>query len=374
MNKKILASFFLMMMLTGCKASEEKQTVSETEASVSETQVKMTEAETETETVTEAPEPISPLHCGKKQSGYNNEKVSVTAEIKGIASSLYYPDIVAEMGENPEMFVIETEVKAKNLTYEDISFDCSQLSLVSEEGNLYLFDTECAEGENMPSGDSIKMTMRYLCTLTQADSVEGFLFNGETMETAEKFLPESFGEVIEIQSADDVRDYLYRQFVIHRYEDHYLMRASAPAAIEAHVIGRTGENDEYIAVKYMVYNRSDYALLLKPAAFEFDYLTDADMNSNEEIIQMKEAEAVCVSTDEELIYQPEEADIKIKGMKKMYEMPDFMCMNPEGETAFTVIYKADPKIVKWALRYDMYYEEKPYYAVYESIHMVTSEM
>lgn len=361
--KKIINAAALLILLTACDSAE---TVRETEVSPVQTAAEETIAavtEIKTETVTSAPKPISPLSRSKRQSYYQNSDFSVTAEIRELRSSLYYPDIVAEMGADPELFVVETMVRVKNLAYEESDFDCAHMTLSAGGGELYLFDTQCEDAENIRSGKIANLTLRYLCSLSQAENIGGFSYCGEELDTAQELVPDAFADIIAVQSAEDVREYLYRPYVIHRSNDYYSLEFSAPAGIEAQIIGKTGENDEYFAVKYMVYNRSDYAMLIEPSGFGFKYLTDAAQ-------QLTAAEAAFISTDEELMYKPEAADIKLKNVGRLYRMPDFICMAPEGETAFTVVYKAEGHIKKWLLEYNGTHEEEPYYCKYESIILV----
>lgn len=364
--KKIITAAALLILLTACHSTE---TVSETQASpvqTAESTAASTSAavtETETKAVTSARRPLSPLSPSKQQSYFQDSDFSVTAEIRELRSSLYYPDIVAEMGADPELFVVETMVRVKNLAYEERDFDCAHMTLLSGGGELYLFDTQCEDAENIPSGKIAKLTLRYLCSLSQAENIGGFSYCGEGLDTAQELVPDTFADIIAVQSAEDVREYLYRPYVIHRSNDYYSLEFSAPAGIEAQIIGKTGENDEYFAVKYMVYNRSDYAMLIEPSGFRFKYLTNA-------VQQLTDAEAAFISTDEELMYKPEAADIKLKNVGRLYQMPDFICMAPEGETAFTVVYKAEGHIKKWLLEYNGTHEDEPYYCKYESIILV----
>lgn len=349
----------MLMLLTACGKNEnisENEAVSETSAS----SAVVTEAVT-----TKAKKPIKPLSASSDQAYFQNEDFSITAELEVLQSSLYYPDIVAEMGADPELFVAQTCLRVKNMTYDDKSFDCSKLSLLSGGSGLYNFDTECEEAENIPSGKSAVLSVRFLCTLSQAAEISGMTCGGDDFEIKDEFIPEEFAEVIEKQSADDVREYLYRPFVIHRYKDYYSFSdsyygtKSNPAAIEANIMGKFGENNEYFAVKYMVYNRSDYALLLEPDAFDLCYLPDgAD--------EMVEAEKAYISTDEKLMYEPTEADESLSGIGTLYEIPEFLCMNPEGVTEFTILYKAEGRIKKWMIGYGGSHSE-PYYGSYEAV-------
>ena len=301
--------------------------------------------------------PISPLSASKKQSYYQSENFSVTSELKKIQSSLYYPDIVAQMGANPEMFAIEMTVKIKNISSEENSCDCSELVLLSGDNALYMFDTSAEEAENIKSGKSVTLNLRSLCTLSQAEGISGMSYCGESFEVGESFLPDSFADVIDIQSADDVRTHLYRQFLYRNSGDYYMFSFSEPASICAHMLGRVGENNEYFAIEYSVTNRSDYALMIDPNKYLLSLVYD---NADES----GEAELMYISTDEELMYEPKEAG-KIDGVGMIYEMPDFICMKPEGSTDFTIVYKPKGHITKWYMMCAGH--DEPYYAQYECV-------
>lgn len=356
MKKRIACLAAIMLLLSACK-SEEKITGNET-ASDSTSAADSAVSEPKTDV---PPKPVAPLSASKKQAYFQNEDFSVTAELKKLQSSLYYPDIVAKMGGNDELFAVEVFVKIKNLAYEDRSFDCSGLSLLSGGSGLYLFDTECEQAENIPSGKTVSFSVKFLCSISQAADISGMTFSGGNFEIPESFIPEKFAEVIETQSAEDVKEYLYRPYAIHKRADHQSLMAVSPAAIEACFIGKAGDDREYFAIKYMAYNRSDYALLLEPKAFDFYYLADG---ANER----QKAEKVYISTDEDLMYQPVKADEKLKGIGTLYEVPEFLCMNTEGVTEFTIVYKAEGRIKEWMLAHHGDHNE-PYYGIYESVYI-----
>lgn len=358
MKRRIIFTAAVMMIFSACESKEnitETETVSVTAEQTAAAAVTVTQAVT-----AKPPKSIAPLTPSKKQAYFRNEDFSVTAELKSLRSSLYYPDIIAKMGADPELFAVEVSVKVKNLAYEDRSFDCSALSLLSGGSGMYLFDTECEEAEDIPSGKTAFFDIRFLCNISQAAEISGMTYSGSELEIKERFIPEDFAEVIEKQSADDVREYLYRPYVSYNSLPDHFGTSSAPAAFEVCILGKAGENREYFAVKYMAYNRSDYALLLEPDAFDLYCLYDGTDN-------MEKAEKAYISTDKKLIYEPTEADKKLKNIGKLYEIPEFLCMNPEGETEFIILYKAEGHIKKWMLSHNGSHSE-PYYGSYNSIH------
>ncbi|MBQ8569479.1 MAG: hypothetical protein IJ446_09720 [Oscillospiraceae bacterium] len=311
---------------------------------------------------------IAPLVCGKKQSEYIDDRFSVTAEITGLSSSLYYPEIVGQLGEQPQLFVMEARVRVKNISHKSISFDCKQLSLISDM-KLYPFGNTAAV--DIPSGNTVSFELYYTCTLSQAGGVSGFEYSGAAFEAAEELLSDKLTDIIEIQSAEDVRDYYYREFVVHRYKDHHVLRSSTPVEFEAYVMGRTGSDGEYIAVKYMAYNRSDYAMIIEPSAFGFAYTDKADET---EPRNMTEGRAVGIIADEGLIYEPKVSDIDMDSGEELLEIPPFICMNPTGETAFTILYRADDHIEKYMLFCREEHKEQPYYAFCDGALMITGRL
>lgn len=357
MKRKIITAAIIAIMLTACGTAEipddtetgytsEEITTAVTTSPVSET----TKAETK-------PKPISTLSASKSQSYYQSDDFSVTAELKKMQSSLYYPDIVAQMGANPEMFAVEMTVKVKNISFEDKSFDCSKLTLISGDNALYMFDTKPEESENIKSGKSVSLKLRVLCTMSQAEEISGMAYCGEAFEVGEKFIPGSFADVIDIQSADDVRTHLYRQYLYRADGEHYMFSFSEPASIGAHILGRVGENNEYFAIEYSVTNRSDYALIIDPNMYMLSLIYD-------DIEDDGEAEMMYISTDEKLMYEPKEAG-KITGVGSTYEIPEFICMKPEGSTEFTIVYKPKGHITKWFMMCRG--QDEPYYAQYDCI-------
>ena len=345
MKKTILTAAVILLLLSGCSKAPAENTAETT----SETTV--TSAQTEIEETNEKPLPA--LTPTKRQSYFENDDYSVCAELKKLQSSLYYPDIVAQMGANSEMFALEMSVKVKNISHEDKVFDSTGLSLMSGENALYIFGAEQVE---IPSGKTENMKVRVLCTLEQASDISGLSFEGESFEAAEEIVPESILEAIDVQSADDIREYLYKQYVIYQLSDYYRMSYSDPAAIVTHFLGRVGENNEYFAVEYQVTNRSDYALLIDPNSYQIALYGDDG--------SIYEPKNVYLSTDEELIYEPK-SEGKIKGIGKIYDVPEFICMKPDECTKFVMLYNVPGHISKWLIRCDLHDED--FYAQYESV-------
>lgn len=356
MKRKIITAVIAAIMLTACSETGEQGEQSISVNSAPET-AETSAAPSETTAAVTVQKTVSPLSASARHSYYQNEDFSVTGELRKMQSSLYYPDVVAHMGGNPDMFVIELSVRVKNISSEDKTFDCSGLTLLSEGNALYMFDTENEKTENIKPGKTANLNFRALCTLSQAGAVSGMAYCGEAFDVGESFFPDAIADVIEVQSEDDVRTYLYKKHVVYRGSDHYWFQCSEPASITAHMLGRVGEDNEYFAVEYSVTNRSDYALIIDPGSYELVLIGDSKAESGE-------AEQVYVSTDEKLMYEPKKAG-RIDGVGKVYEIPEHICMKPEGSTEFTMIYKPKGHIIKWFLMCDLH--EEPYYAQYESI-------
>ena len=122
-------------------------------------------------------------------------------------------------------------------------------------------------------------------------------------------------------------------------------------------MGRIGENNEYFAIENSVTNRSDYALIIDPNMYMLSLIYD-------DIEDDGEAEMMYISTDEKLMYEPKEAG-KITGVGSTYEIPEFICMKPEGSTEFTIVYKPKGHITKWFMMCRG--QDEPYYAQYDCI-------
>lgn len=344
-----MAAAAIALLLSGCNKAPAENITETTAETMSETIV----TSVQTESVETAAKPLPALTPTKRQSYFENDDYSVCAELKKLQSSLFYPDIVAQMGANPEMFALEMSVKVKNISHEDKVFDSTGLSLMSGENALYIFGAQQVE---IPSGKTENLKVRALCTIEQAADISGMSFDGEMFEAAEEIVPESILEAIDVQSADDVREYLYKQYVIYQRSDYFLMSYSAPAAIVTHFLGRAGENNEYFAVEYQVTNRSDYALIIDPNCYQIALYGDDG--------SVYEPKNVYVSIDEEQIYEPVSRG-KIKGIGKIYDVPEFICMKPDECTKFVMLYNVPGHISKWLLRCDLHDED--FYAQYECV-------
>lgn len=358
MKRKIITASIIAVMLTACTEAHEPNETA-TESTVTETffTTVTTVPVSETVKAETKPKPISPLSASKRQSYYQSDDFSITAELNKLQSSLYYPDIIAQMGGNPDMFAVEMTVKVKNISFEEKSFDCSELTLLSGDNALYMFDTKSEELENIKSGKSVTLKLRALCTLSQAECISGMAYCGEVFDVGESFIPDSFADIIDIQSADDVRTHLYKKYLYQNSGDYYMFSFSEPASICAHMLGRVGENNEYFAIEYSVTNRSDYALIIDPQKYMLSLVYD-DIEAD------GKAEIMYISTDEELMYEPKEAG-KISGVGRIYEIPDFICMKPEDSTEFTVVYKPEGHITKWFMMCGGHDED--HYAQYECV-------
>lgn len=375
MKKNFLPFILSAAVLAGCtEASDENVTADITVNTIASDITESTDittvssesvTEEPSESVTEAPpetvtetsrRKISPLRAKKTQSYFEDDIFSVTAEIKQIRSSLYYADIVGEKSAGTDIFVIEAEVCAKNVSYSEADFDISKITLSLSDGEIAPYDKSAENACKIKSGKKEKIVLRFLCSLSEASEIKEFRYDNMRFEPADNFISEEFTEALEIQKDPDIKTYLYRQYVVHCYEDYYEIPASGPSGIEAHVIGRVGENGEYFAVEYMIYNRTDYAMLIEPSAFM------TALNDDENY-----GKALYISTDEKLMYQPIKKDITIDGINDIYEIPEFICMNDEGETKFTILYSAPKKINRWLLYFFGSHGDEDHYVKYESI-------
>ncbi len=375
MKKNFLPFILSAAILAGCaEASEENVTADITVNTIaSDVTESSDESEVSSETVTEKPSEsvteaptetvaetsrrkISPLRAKKTQSYFEDDLFSVTAEIKQIKSSLYYADIVGEKSAGTDVFVIEAEVCAKNVSYSDTDLDISKITLSLSDGELTPYDKSAENACVIKSGKKEKIIIRFLCSLSEASEIKEFRYDNMRFEPADNFIPEEFTEALEIQKDPDIKTYLYRPYVVHCYADYHSIPESGPSGIEAHIIGRVGESGEYFAVEYMIYNRTDYAMLIEPSAFKTSLNHDAEYGK-----------ALYISTDEELMYQPIKKDVKIDGINDIYEIPEFICMNDEGETKFTILYSAPEKINRWLLFFDGKHGDEDHYVGYVSM-------
>lgn len=349
-KRKLAAVLAASVMLVGCGADKKGET--------SETQTEPVQTAEAVQTTKAAVRTIKPLSPMKSHAYYQDESFSVTVSLDDLRSSLYYPDAVAEIGIDPDMFAVDMTVKVKNISQENQSFDCSKLVLFAGKNALYMFGAKDENADDIKSGKTVTLNMKALCSLQQAGEISGVSYNGEPLETGEKFYPEDFAEIIAVQSDESVKTYLYKEFYLRPGDGHRRMVCFEPAAIEAHFIGKVGENDEYFAIEYTVTNRSDYALLIDPnkysASFRYDDSDSFDPNSK----------AVYISTDEELMYKPTEEG-EVSGIGMVYALPDFICTYPDGETKFTVLYSVSGHITEVMLKCAS--RDEPCFAEYESV-------
>lgn len=340
MKRKKLWVFALVLsaLLSACgNTDNDAADITDESAAVTESNItEITEKET---TMSFEPLPIKPLSPSKKQSYFENDEISVTAELKNIDSMLYYPEIIAEMGADPDRFVAEISVRVKNISHENISFDVKKLALLSGDSSIELISSEEA-ATDISSGKTVTYDLKALCRLKQARDISGFSYNGELFEAAEIIVSDKIREYLDTQSADDVRTYLYKKYITQR--DYSELNVTGPAMIFAQPMGRTGDNGEYLAVRYHVTNRSDYALIIDPSGYSVSVGAD---NENE-----TELEPLYISTDKKLMYEAEDAGT-IKGIGKVYEVPEFICTYPDRETVFTMIYKVTGYVKELHLYY-----------------------
>lgn len=372
-----LLGIIAAVLLCGCeKKSEQTEELSES-AAFSETVFTSSEksAAAETEAVKKE---IEPLSHGRDQAYFQNEEFSVTAELITLQSSLYYPDVIHDFGANPEMFVVTVFVKAKNLTDETRDFDETKLSVP----NMFYCGGDAEKFKDIKSGKSAAGELRFLCSLEQAAEIDGILYGGEYLETGEDFYPEEFGETVDIQSADDVREYLYRQHRIHWYSGYYTISGQPTQYEMNNIRGIKKDGKNYLAVTYTGYNRSDYAQIIDPSGFTFlcseykdkgsiaevQFFYDEDgslRNSVTDDTVLEPVEPLYINVDEGLVYAPGEAGVELDGMGKIYELPEYICMNPENPTVFTIIYDLKNYDRLRRFIYNDSHENEPYYSSVE---------
>lgn len=204
MKRKLITAAAIALILTACGSENTEH---------SETTAAQTTAVSAVQTAASKPKSIKPLSPTKSQSYYQDEVFSVTASLDDLKSLLYYPDIVAKMGVNPEMFAIDITVKVKNISQEEQNFDQSKLELLSGDDVLYIFDSYVEKAENIKSGKTVTLYLKALCTLQQAAEISGMTYVGQPLETGEYFYPDEFADIIDVQSDEDVSSYLYKQYI-----------------------------------------------------------------------------------------------------------------------------------------------------------------
>lgn len=358
--KKIRIYIFCItaaMLLSGCGnktalASEQYETIS-----VSETTASAAVTKAETKKTEAKKKEIQPLSPSRKQAYFQNGDFSVTAELTELRSSLYYPDIVHDFGANPDLFVVTAAVKAKNMTEENKTFDETKLLL----SDMFYCGGDTEKFKEIESGKSAVGELRFLCSLEQAAAINGVLYDGEYFEEGEDFYPEEFNDIIDTQSADDVSEYLYRQFYIHGRQSGYFWLNTEPTSCELHHIKameKDGKN--YLAVSFTLSNRSDYAQLIEPSAYVI--LCGRNTDKAEELHELTRLEPLYISTDEKLMYEPQEVELSLKGVGQLYEIPEFICMTPENPTNFTIIYDFQDLTTVMGLYFRSSHNDEPYYS------------
>lgn len=355
-NKVYIFCAAAAILLSGCAnkavpAAEQSviTTSSETVSAQSrETAAKETEAEKKE---------IKPLSPSRDQAYFQNSDFSVTAELMTLQSSLYYPDIVHDLGANPDLFVITAAVKVKNMTEESKDFDETKLSVP----DMFYCGGDTEEFKGIESGKSAVGELRFLCSLEQAAAVNGILYGGEYFEEGEDFYPEEFGDIIEAQSADDVIERLYRRNMVHGRQNGYFGLTAEPSTCEMHHIKameKDGKN--YLAVSYTFYNRSDYAQLIEPSAYVI--LCGKSTEKAEEFNMLAPIAPLYISTDKELMYEPQEVELSLKGVGQLYEVPEYICMVPENPTELTIIYDFQDYLTVIGLSFKGSHGDEPYYS------------
>ncbi|MDE6599553.1 MAG: hypothetical protein K2K34_05675, partial [Oscillospiraceae bacterium] len=80
--------------------------------------------------------------------------------------------------------------------------------------------------------------------------------------------------------------------------------------------------------------------IIDPSGFTFlcSEYKNKGKNSVSSDTALEPIEPLYISTDENLMYAPTEADIVLDKVGKIYELPEYICMNPENPTVFTIIY------------------------------------
>lgn len=345
------------ILLSGCGKTAELITEQSETVTVSETTASAAVTRAETQKTEAKKKEIQPLSPSSREAYLQNGEFSVTVKLMTLQSSLYYPDIVHDFGANPDLFVITAAVNAKNMTEEEKTFD---------ETKLLLSDMFCCGGDtesfkDIKSGKSAGGELRFLCSLEQAAAIDGVLYDGEYFEEGENFYPEKFNEIIDVQSADDVSEYLYRKFYIHGRQSGYFWLNTEPSSCELHHIKameKDGKN--YLAVSFTLSNRSDYAQLIEPSAYIA--LCGRNTDKAEDIHELTRLEPLYISTDKKLMHEPQEVDLELKGVGQLYEIPEFICMTPENPTNFTLIYDFEDFITVMGLYFRSSHNDEPYYS------------
>lgn len=352
----LLAAMFL---LCGCTVKEPEPAVTtgvQNEESITSTVVSETSVSVISET-TPSVRDIPPLTASRSECSGTAEGFSVCARLTDLKSSLYYPDIVNELGADPAVFVITARVRVKNLSENECSFDYTALTL--SDGSTPFYRCSLSEDSeekllNIGSGKTATADIRYICSPEQAAGGLCMELWGNALTDNGKFIPDEFADIIEIQSADDVREHLYRPYYLHRFPN-YCFISDKPTVYEFHDPRCFTVGDKrYLSVSYDAYNRSDYAQLIEPGAFVY-YISEDEGTP-------QKTEPLYISADEELIPAPQQVSLELDGVGKLYEIPDFISMNSEGATEFTLIYEIGTLNKMCYFLFVSEHEELPYYS------------
>lgn len=344
------------ILLSGCGNKTEPSAEQSETAAVSETMASAAVTRVETKKTEAKKKEIKPLSPSSRQAYFQNGEFSVTAELTTLQSSLYYPDIVHDFGANPDLFVVTAAVNVKNMTEENKAFDETKLLL----SDMFYCGGDTEKFRDIQSGKSATGELRFLCSLEQAAEINGVLYGGEYFEEGENFYPEEFKEIIDVQSADDVSEYLYRKLFVHGRQNGYFWLNTEPTSCELHHIKamkKDGKN--YLAVSYTFTNRSDYAQLIEPSAFVI--LCGRNAEKPEDYYELSPIEPLYISADEKLMYEPQEVELDLNGVGRLYEIPEFICMTPENPTNFTLVYDFQDFLTVIGLSFRSSHTDKPYY-------------
>ena len=327
---KLLLAAAVVLMMTACGNAEDKN-VPDTKAAVTETAVTTAETKKEKVSQTTKVKEIKPLNATKTQGAINNSQFSVTAEMTDFMSVWYYPDIIAMKEHGDDDYILTVSVKAKNISQESAEFDPSKLSLSADTSVESIC---CDEAEIIDSGDSIKYKVMFKCTLDQMKMLTGVQYDGADFEFGGEMLGSKVQKQIKEQSMADLKTHKYREFLIdNRIRHTDLFGDRCYASLEKEVDENGYTYGEYFVAKFTIYNRTDYAQVIDPYGFVF-----GGINPNDET---KSFLPVYCYVDEERIHAPVEADVEIKGLKKVYEMPELITLAPDNPTVIKLVYHVE---------------------------------
>ena len=326
----------MLLLLCGCgkESSEsiENTTTTTTSSTAQTTSVQFTETETRE---TDLPKKPEPLRASKKDTFLNTDEFSIILQTEALKSSLYYPDLINDYGANDKLFVLEAKIKVKNIGFESMDFDINKLSIGSGDDKLFVCD-DPDEFRNIASGDTIRKDVRFLCSLNQISSADNVFYNEEPFEVGDELFDDRILSFVQTQSSYDVKEYLYRKFVVEdtRDENTFNLMYADPCFYSIVIKQIETDGKKYLAASMNCYNRSDYAQIIDPSMFVLmDFVPDDYGKGNSKAVNPK-----YISIDEKLIYDPKGTE-SIKGIKgKLYDIPSYICMNENNPTKFTLIY------------------------------------